>query len=102
MTIENNNIVHKTDSIGPGIRPIYWLNISNDEEELKNKTEQLQEFEKKGYSQVLNNNSLDPIKWTLTDGKLLYATVWVSYDYRLRFSRQNICKKCLQVSKILK
>lgn len=101
LVIENNNLMHKRDSIGPAIRPIYWLNISNDAQELKNKTEQLQEFEKKGYIQVLNNNTLEPIQWTVTSGKVLYATVWVSYDYRIRFSRQNICNKCLEVSKIL-
>jgi hypothetical protein len=99
LTVENNIIKHEVDPIGPGIRPIYWLNFSLDLATLFNETT-LDEFTKKGYRPFLKG-SRRTLQWTLGDGRILYATLWVSYDYRMKFDRESICEKCLKVSKIL-
>jgi hypothetical protein len=99
LTINENDIVHEIDPIGPGIRPIYWLNFSLDKTKLFNDIARNKEFLKKGYVLLLKEG--ETIQWTTVGGKILHATVWVSYDYRIKYDRQSMCEKCLQVSKIL-
>jgi hypothetical protein len=99
LSINQNNIVHEIDPIGPGIRPIYWLNFSLDKTKLFNDIARNEEFFKKGYVLLLKEG--ETIQWTTYDGKILHATVWVSYDYRIKYDRQSMCDKCLQVAKIL-
>jgi hypothetical protein len=114
LKIVNKKLVENSDDdFGPEIRSIYWVRLSTsaaleyqtdskkmNEDSKINHAKALEVITPYGFTQFDARKTLgqEPISITV-GGKPIYLTAFVSYDYRLKLDRTEICEMCKQVRK---
>jgi hypothetical protein len=114
LKILNKKLVENSDDdFGPGIRNIYWLRLSTtaaleyqtdsrkmNEDSKVNHANALEAITPYGFTQFESRKTLGQEPLTINvGGKTIYVTAFVSYDYRLKLDRTEICEMCQQVRK---
>jgi len=89
---DNNAIKMVLTDKGPGIKSIFWLEISSHKSINKYSANNMQAANTWGFS------FFKEVQWKLSTEKSLFVRIFVKYDFRIKIDKEYICELCLKVN----